>query len=60
MFPHDDVVVNNAIVLDAGNRSKATYQNVYALLDRFPGIVEQNEVTTLENEFLEYQLHDDS
>ena len=25
MFPHDDVVVNNAIVLDVGNRSKATY-----------------------------------
>ena len=33
---------------------------LYALLDRFPGIVEENEVTTLENEFLEYQLHDDS
>ena len=39
MFPPDDVVVNNAIVLDVGNRSKATYENVYALLDRFPGIV---------------------
>ena len=33
MFPHDDVVVNNAIVLDVGNRSKATFENVYALLD---------------------------
>lgn len=60
MFPHDDVVVNNAIVLDVGNRSKATFENVYALLDRFPGIVEEDEVTTLENEFLEYQLLDDS
>ena len=39
MFPRDDVVVNNAIVLDVGNRSQATYENVYALLDRFPGIV---------------------
>ena len=60
MFPHDDVVVNNAIVLDVGNRSKATFENIYALLERFPGIVEEDEVTTLENEFLEYQLLDDS
>ena len=60
MFPHDDVALNNAIVLDIGNRSKATFKNVYALLDRFPGIVEEDEVTTLENEFLKYQLLDDS
>jgi len=59
MFPHDDVVVNNAIVLDVGNRSKATFENIYALLERFPGIVEEDEVTTLENEFLEDQLLDD-
>lgn len=59
-FPHDDVVVNNAIVADVSNRTKANFGNVYALLDRFPGIVDEDEVTTLENEFLEYQLLDDS
>ena len=60
MFPRDDAIVNNAIVLDVGNRSKATFENVYALLDRFPGIVEEDEVRTLENKILKYQLLDDS
>ena len=61
MFPRDDVVVNNAIVLDVGTgRRRLMKTFLYALLDRFPGIVEENEVTTLENEFLEYQLYDDS
>ena len=58
-FPHDDVVVNNAIVLDVSNRAKVNFGNVYAMLGRFPGIME-DEVPTLENEFFDYQLLDDS
>ena len=27
-FPHDDVIVNNAIVLDVSNRAKATFGNI--------------------------------
>lgn len=54
MFIYDDVVVNNVIVLDVGNRLKVIYENVYVLLDRFLGIVEEDEVIILENEFFEY------
>ena len=57
-FPHDHIV-NNAIVLDVSNRAKANFGNIYALLGRFPGIV-ADEVPTLENEFFNYQLLDDS
>lgn len=59
-FPYDDVIVNNAIVLDASNRAKATFGNIYVLLERFPALVKEDEVTTLENEFLHYQLLSDS
>lgn len=59
-FPHDDVVVNNATVLDVSHRAKASFGNIYELLERFPGIVEEHEVPTLGNEFLDYKLLDDS
>lgn len=37
-----------------------TITNIYALLERFQGLVEEDELASLENEFLEYQLLDDS
>ena len=57
---YGNAVVKNAIVLDVSKRAKASFGNSYALLDRFPGLLEEDGVTTLENEFLEYQLLDDS
>lgn len=54
MFFYDDVVVNNVIVLDVGNRLKVIFENIYVLLERFLGIVEEDEVIILENEFFEY------
>lgn len=59
-FPHNDKVVNNAIVLDVTKRTTVDITNISALLERFPGLLEKDELTSLENEFLEYQLLDDN
>ena len=59
-FPHNDIVVNNAVSLDVTKRAAIDVTNIYALLERFQGLVEEDELASLENEFLEYQLLDDS
>lgn len=58
-FPHDDEVVKNAIILDVTKRASVDNTNLSVLLERFPGLVEEDELTALENEFLEYQFLSD-
>ena len=53
-------MVNNAVSLDVTKRAAIDVTNIYALLERFQGLVEEDELASLENEFLEYQLLDDS
>lgn len=59
-FPYNDIVVNYAVILDVTKRATIDVTNIYALLERFQGLVEEDELASLENEFLEYQLLDDS
>ena len=59
-FPYDDIVVNYAVILDVTRRARVDVTNIYALLERFQGLMEEDELASLENEFLEYQLLDDS
>lgn len=59
-FPYNDIVVNNAVILDVTKRATVDVTNIYALLERFQGLVEADELASVENEFLEYQLLDDS
>lgn len=59
-FPYNDIVVNNAVILEVTKRATVDVTNIYALLERFQGLVEANELASVENEFLEYQLLDDS
>ena len=58
-FPHDDKVVKNAIILDVTKRASVDNTNLSVLLERFPSLVEEDELTALENEFLEYQFLSD-
>ena len=53
-------MVNYAVILDVTKRATVDVTNIYALLERFQGPVEEDELASLENEFLEYQLLDDS
>lgn len=59
-FPYNDIVVNNAVILDVTKRATVDVTNIHALLERFQGLVEADELASVENEFLEYQLLDDS
>ena len=58
-FPHNDIVVNNAIISDLTKRATVDITSVYAVLERFPRMLEKDKLTSLENKFLEYQLLDD-
>ena len=55
-FPHSDLVIRNAIVLDAPKRLTINMGNINALLERFPELIRGDDLTNLENEFLDYQL----
>ena len=55
-FPHSDDVVQNAFVLDVARRSEVDIGNVNTLLERFPGLIKDDDLTNLESEFLDYQL----
>ena len=45
---------------DVAKRETVDVANIYAVLERFQRLVEEDELASLENEFLEYQLLDDS
>lgn len=59
-FPYNDIVVKDAVILDVTKRATVDVTNIYALLERFQGLVEEDELASLENKFLEYQFLDDS
>lgn len=53
-------MVKDAVILDVTKRATVDVTNIYALLERFQGLVEEDELASLDNKFLDYQLLDDS